>query len=157
MENVRFTLAEPIKSAGACIHYGALPTVDADPVFLEQLLQNLIANAIQYGRKGEQPRIEIVGSDTPDGWEIVVTDNGQGISKEHQLAVFEPLKRLHGSDIPGTGLGLALCHSIVSRHGGRIWLESEGMNKGTAVHFTLERAATPDSLGVPFLINRMNS
>jgi signal transduction histidine kinase len=66
-----------------------------------------------------------------------VKDNGQGIPRKYHDRIFEPLKRLHGGETPGTGLGLALCRTIVARHGGRIWVESEGPGYGTTFHFTL--------------------
>ena len=114
--------------------------VEADPVLLEHLLQNLVANAIQYHRPGEAPAIEISGARSGEVWQFAVKDNGQGIPRHHQDDIFEPLKRLHGSDFPGSGLGLALCRTIVTRHGGRIWVESEGPDQGAIFRFTLSAA-----------------
>ena len=73
-------------------------------------------------------------------------DNGQGIPREYQDGIFEPLKRLHGTEIPGTGLGLALCRTIVARHGGRIWVESEGSGCGAIFRFTLMAAEASPSI-----------
>lgn len=126
-----------ITKAGARISAKDLPDVDADPAQLQQLFQNLIANAIKYHRQGEAPTVEIRAEAMPTGWRFAVKDNGEGVLREHQVVIFEALKRLHGSDTPGSGLGLALCRTIVARHGGRIWVESEGAGFGSTFFFTL--------------------
>jgi len=140
IESVRMTLSPLIIETSARIVCEPLPAVEADPVLLEQLLQNLVANALQYHRHGEAPVIEISGGHSGEVWQFAVKDNGQGIPLNDQNRVFEPLKRLHGSETPGTGLGLALCRTIVARHGGRIWVESEGPGCGAIFRFTLPAA-----------------
>ena len=84
------------------------------------------------------------GSSGHGGWEFAVKDNGQGIPRVFHESIFEPLRRLHGGETPGTGLGLALCRTIVARHGGRIWVESEGM--GAVFRFTLSATQVSPSL-----------
>jgi signal transduction histidine kinase len=64
-----------------------------------------------------------------------VADNGMGIAPEYQSQIFLAFKRLHGKDIPGTGIGLAICQRVVERYGGRIWVESEE-GKGASFKFT---------------------
>jgi len=81
--------------------------------------------------------VAISGRASGDEWQFAVKDNGQGIPPNLQACVFEPLKRLPGAEIPGTGLGLTLCRTVVARHGGRIWVESDGSGCGTIFHFTL--------------------
>jgi signal transduction histidine kinase len=142
IEAVGLTLAPSITRTGAQIVCKALPAVDGDPVLLGQLFQNLISNAIQYHRLGEPPVIEISGGPSGDGgWQFTVKDNGQGIPRAFHESIFEPLRRLHGGETPGTGLGLALCRTIVARHGGRIWVESEGT--GAVFRFTLSAPEVP--------------
>jgi two-component system sensor histidine kinase/response regulator len=126
IESVRLTLAPLITKTGARIVYKPMPAVEADPVLLAQVLQNLIANAMQYHRPGEPPVVEISGGRSGAEWRFAVKDNGQGVPHNQQDSIFEPLKRLHGSDTPGTSLGLALCRTIVARHGGHMWVESDG-------------------------------
>ena len=134
---VRVLLGDLISRTGARISCSPLPRVDGDPVLLEQLFQNLVSNAIHYHRPGHPPLIQIEGEYCEEGWRFSVTDNGQGIPQEQWTTIFEPLKRLHGSDTPGSGLGLALCKTIVARHGGRVWVESEGPGRGATFYFTL--------------------
>ena len=134
------TLAPLITKTGAQIICKPLPTVEGDPVLLEQLLQNLVANAIHYHRPEEAPVVEISGGHSGEVWQFAVKDNGQGVPLEYQDGVFEPLKRLHGYETPGTGLGLALCRTIAARHGGRLWVESIGSGCGAIFRFTLSAA-----------------
>ena len=140
VDAVRVSLGALIAKTGARISTTGLPTVDADPIQLQQLFQNLVANGIKYHRQGEAPIIEIRGEPVPDGWRFSVKDNGEGILPEHRALIFEALKRLHGSDTPGSGLGLALCKTIVARHRGRIWVESKGAGHGSTFFFTLAAA-----------------
>lgn len=133
-------LAGLLGETGAQIVCGPLPTVYADSVQLKQVLQNLIANAVYYRSPERSPTILISGETTIDGWHIAVTDNGQGISPKNQRRIFELLTRLHGNEIPGSGIGLALCRTIVERHGGKIWVESNESRQGTTFHFTISRS-----------------
>jgi PAS domain S-box-containing protein len=124
-----------VKESGATITYDPLPMVDADQTQLSQVLQNLIGNAIKY-RGAEAPKIHVSAVRTGEMYEFSVTDNGMGIDPEHHERVFGVFKRLHGKEVPGTGIGLAICRKIVESHGGRIWVESE-LNKGATFKFTL--------------------
>ena len=108
-----------------------------------------MANAIQYHRAEEAPLVEISGGSSGEGWQFTVKDNGQGIPRNYQERIFEPLKRLHGGETPGTGLGLALCRTIVARHGGRIWVESEGSGCGAIFRFTLSAAQEGKAAAFP--------
>jgi len=144
LTTVQTTLAALIAERKAEIICNPCPMVSVDPVQFQQLLQNLLTNAIKYSQPDKPPSIAISGEATNEGWHFAVTDNGCGIPAEKRESVFEPLRRLHGSEIPGTGIGLALCRIIVERHGGRIWIESSGNTGGTTVHFTL---GTPEASG----------
>jgi light-regulated signal transduction histidine kinase (bacteriophytochrome) len=112
-----------------------LPSLVAEEVMLTSLFQNLISNSIKY-RSRETPRIHVSAERDGEGWLFAVRDNGIGIDPQYFDRVFGMFKRLHGKDIPGTGIGLALCRKIVERKGGRIWVESEE-GKGAAFRFTI--------------------
>src|SRR5882724_5298791 len=92
IESVRLTLAPLIANTRAQIVCRPLPAVVADPVLLEQVFQNLIANAIQYHRPEETPVVEISGERLEGEWQFAVKDNGEGIPPDYQDGVFEPLK-----------------------------------------------------------------
>lgn len=103
----------------------ALPQVWGDFAHLGLVFQNLISNSLKYRKPGDRPaiRIETLPSSGRE-WIVSYSDNGVGIAPNFMEAVFAPFKRLHGPEIAGTGLGLALCRRIVEAHGGRIWIDS---------------------------------
>lgn len=124
-----------IREASAVVTHDPLPTVIAEEVPLALLFQNLIGNAIKYRREGEAPRIHVSAQRGASTWTFSVRDNGIGIEKEHLETVFAPFKRLHGSEYPGTGIGLAISQKLVERYAGRIWTEST-YGQGSVFHFT---------------------
>jgi PAS domain S-box-containing protein len=124
-----------ITDSGATVDSGPLPKVRIGTTSLIQLLQNLVANAIRY-RSAAPPLISISAQLEGAFWHFYCRDNGVGISPEHYQRIFEPFKRLHGHEIPGSGIGLALCRKIVDRYGGRIWVESI-VGEGSTFQFTL--------------------
>jgi two-component system CheB/CheR fusion protein len=135
LSTVLLNLQSAIAESGAIITSDPLPTVVAEEVMLMQLFQNLISNSIKY-RAEETPRIHISAESGAEGWVFSVRDNGIGIDPQYADRVFGMFKRLHGSEIPGTGIGLALCKKIVERQGGRIWVESEA-GRGATFKFTI--------------------
>jgi len=129
-------LATTIQEAGAEVTYDRLPTVMADQTQLGQLFQNLIGNALKF-RADEPPHIHVTAQREGETWRFSVRDNGIGIDPELADQVFVIFRRLHGrEEYKGTGIGLAVCKSIVERHGGRIWVES-APGEGATFHFTL--------------------
>jgi two-component system CheB/CheR fusion protein len=130
-----FNLQAAIAESGAVITSDPLPTVVAEELPLMQLLQNLLSNSIKYRGK-DTPRIHVSAERDGEAWRFAVRDNGIGISPQDADRVFGMFKRLHGSEIPGTGIGLAICKKVVERQGGRIWLESEP-GHGATFKFTI--------------------
>jgi PAS domain S-box-containing protein len=115
-----------------------LPAISADIRRLDQVLSNLLSNALKF--TGEGGQIEIgARSDTGKGVMVWVKDTGVGISEEEIGQIFEKYRQLSGgksSSLKGTGLGLAICKKIVEAHGGRIWVESE-LEKGSIFFVSL--------------------
>lgn len=132
-----------IEEKRAKVTCDGLPVVRGNAAQLTQLLQNLVLNGIKYSRS-DVPTVHVAAAQVDGEWRISVRDNGIGIDCQYFRRIFEPFKRLHGSDeFSGSGLGLATCKRIVDAHGGRIWCESD-LGVGTTFHFTLpvpERAA----------------
>jgi light-regulated signal transduction histidine kinase (bacteriophytochrome) len=129
-------LQTAIQESGASIISDDLPMLPVHAVHLQQLLQNLIGNAIKY-RSDTAPKIEISARRSAQEWIFHIKDNGIGIDPQYAKQVFGIFKRLHSSEsYSGTGIGLAICQKIVERYGGRIWVESE-LGKGATFCFTL--------------------
>ena len=124
-----------VKEVGATITYDPLPMVEADPTQLSQVFQNLLGNSIKY-RSQEPPKIHVSARRLDGFYEFTVSDNGIGVHPEHHERIFGVFKRLHGKEVPGTGIGLAICRKIIESHGGRIWVESE-LGNGSTFKFTL--------------------
>jgi signal transduction histidine kinase len=117
-----------------------------DATQLSRVFQNLIANSIKYRSPHTPLRIQINAEPDQDGgWLIRVRDNGIGIAGEYHRKVFQPFKRLHGPEIAGNGIGLALCSRIVEAHGGRIWVESQE-GQGADFLFTLTTAVPAETV-----------
>jgi len=114
-----------------------LPTIIADEDKVDQVLTNLVNNAIKYSPSGGT--VTILGVEDGDGVRVSVIDQGMGIPKEHLGKVFERFHRVDSSDtrkVGGTGIGLYLVKHLVEAHGGRIWVESE-VGKGSNFTFVL--------------------
>jgi light-regulated signal transduction histidine kinase (bacteriophytochrome) len=131
------SLEKESRDAGAVITHSNLPQIVGDRDKLTNLFRNLIDNALKY-RSPAAPQIEISAQQQEGNWLFSVRDNGLGIDQKHWKAVFVPFTRLHGSEIPGVGLGLAICRKIVEAHRGSIWLESAA-GEGTTVSVTIPR------------------
>jgi PAS domain S-box-containing protein len=125
-----------IEETQAVITHDPLPLVAGDARQLRQVFQNLLSNALKYQKSEEPPRIHISVVRGHAEWMISVIDNGQGFAPEYAERIFGIFKRLHGKEVPGTGIGLAICKTVIDRHGGRIWAEST-RGKGATFRFTL--------------------
>lgn len=128
------------------VRVGELPACSADPALLKQVWTNLLSNAFKYTQKSAAGSIE-VGSRNGNGLgprTYFVKDNGVGFDMRYAHKLFGVFQRLHkAEDYPGTGVGLAIVQRVVTRHGGRVWAESEP-GQGTTFYFTLAEGGTSD-------------
>jgi len=124
------------EESGATLTREPLPSVTGDPVQLTRLFQNLLVNSIKY-RSEEPPRIHVTAQNRAGEWLFSVSDNGIGIDPQYSEKIFGIFRALQSRDRnSGTGMGLAICRKIVTRHEGRIWVES-ALGKGATFYFTL--------------------
>jgi len=131
-------LKAAITSSGAHITIEPLPAVEANECDLIRLFQNLIGNALKY--RGQAPaEIRITAERSGPDWVIKIHDNGIGIPKEHHQRIFGLFTRLHTKEVPGAGIGLAVCKKIIEERGGAIWVESKP-GAGSTFCFTITAA-----------------
>lgn len=132
-----------ITDSGARVSVDALPRVEADPVQMRQLLQNLLGNALKFRREGVVPELRVSAEVADHVAGLTVKDNGIGFDEQYANRIFGAFERLHGARAyPGTGIGLALCRKIVERHHGTITAESEvGHGARFTVRLPVEQAA----------------
>ncbi len=128
-------LQTELRQSGATVTADPLPTVVAEDHMLGKVFRTLVDNSIKY-RDQEALKIHFSAVRTFDRWLFSVRDNGIGIDPKNAEWVFGMFNRLHGDEIPGTGVGLALCKKMIERHGGRIWVESR-TGRGAAFRFTI--------------------
>lgn len=117
-----------VAQSGGRVEVGALPTIDADPLQMRQLLQNLIGNALKFRQPDVAPNVTVSGTLTRGDSRCVirVEDNGIGFDPKYQNRIFAPFQRLHTrQQYEGSGMGLAICRKIVERHNGTITATSE--------------------------------
>jgi signal transduction histidine kinase len=144
------SLKGAIDAAGARVTHATLPVVPADRRMLESLFQNLVGNAVKHCTT-RAPRIDVSAEREAKSWQFSVRDNGPGIDPRHHEKIFRMFERLGGggaSSLTGSGAGLTLCSTIVSRHGGRIWVESAA-TQGATFHFTLPVEVKAEDAGNP--------
>jgi len=128
-------LQELVRTSLAEVSYENLPELLVDESRFVQLFEQLLGNSMKY-RGPDPPKIQISAEENGDGYVISVRDNGEGIDEAYHQKVFEPFKRLHGKEIPGAGLGLAISRKIVRAHRGELWLESNG-KQGCTFRFSV--------------------
>jgi signal transduction histidine kinase len=144
------TLEMVIRDTQAQITSDTLPTIQANPLQIGQLLQNLIGNALKF-RSTAPPRVHVAAELEAYTWRFSVQDNGIGIDPQYAERIFGVFQRLHTrAEYPGTGIGLAICQKIVERHGGRIWVESVP-GQGTTFYFTIPRTHCEEARELNFL------
>lgn len=111
---------------------------ECDQELLSVALENLLSNACKYSSKQPDPRVEFSKLTKDNQTIYYVRDNGAGFDMEKAEKLFTPFQRMHTqSEFPGTGVGLATVHKIITRHGGQIWAES-AVGQGTTFYFTLD-------------------
>ena len=140
-----------VEQTGAVITYDAaeLPTVSADPEALELVLQNLLVNAMKFTRPGAPPRITLTADAMDAGWRVTVDDEGTGIPPEERERIFRSFERAHQHAlVGGTGLGLALCQRLITRHGGTIGID-DSPGGGSRFWFTLPEVAVAGGEDAP--------
>ena len=137
---VSHNLSKKIQETHTTIEIKNLPKeIIANKTKLNQLFQNLIANAIKFRKKDVNAKVIVSGSEDERNWMFSVADNGIGIKDEFFEKIFGLFKKLHSkSDYQGSGIGLAVCKRIIEQHGGKIWVESE-YEVGTTFHFTIPK------------------
>jgi signal transduction histidine kinase len=134
LQTVLKRLAASLQSSGAQVTHEALPVIRCDQTQFLSLFQNLIENAIKY-RSAEAPRVHISATQNARFTTFSIRDNGIGIDPHHQHRIFQMFERAEASR-GGAGVGLAVCKSIVERHGGKIWVES-WPGRGSTFSFTI--------------------
>jgi PAS domain S-box-containing protein len=130
------TLAHQIAQRQVQVTVEQLPTVIADRTAMEQIMGNLLANAVAYLVPGRPGEIVVTAERRPEGTMFHVRDNGRGIAADDIPKVFELFRRVGTQDVPGEGMGLAYVHMLVRRHGGDIWCHST-LGVGTTFTFTI--------------------
>lgn len=138
-ELTKATLIELNKSIthNAKINIGKLHKVKADYGLLQQVMFNLISNAIKYSSKKEHPLVEIFSEQKNDEVILSIKDNGAGFDMRYYDKLFGVFQRLHKqNEFEGIGVGLAIIHRIIVKHGGKIWAEGK-VNEGAVFNFSL--------------------
>lgn len=139
IEDVRQGLVESAQAGTAEFVIQRLHVCTADPEMIRQVWENLISNAIKYSSRKEHPKIEITSELSESQITYAIKDNGAGFDMNYAEKLFQVFQRLHrAQDFDGVGVGLAIVHRIVSRHGGKVWAEGK-VNEGASFYFTIPK------------------
>ncbi len=140
VKSILSALAHQIEQRKTVVTIEELPTITADKLAMEQIMGNLLDNALKYLDPVREGKIAISAEQNSEEIVFHVSDNGRGIAQEDMHKVFEIFRRAGKQDVPGEGMGLAYVKTLVRRQGGRIWCESEP-GKGTTFSFTIPHSA----------------
>ncbi len=137
MELIRFNLREIIEKNNVTIEFNQLPQLWIQKSGITQVIQHLIENAIKF-RSTKLPlvRIEVKEREKDKLWQFSIQDNGLGLNEKYQDKAFHPFQRIDSRNLPGEGMGLAICWKIIKLHGGDIWYK-ENTEGGTTFYFTI--------------------
>jgi signal transduction histidine kinase len=135
------TLAHRIEERRVQVTVDALPDVVADRTSMEQIMTNLLNNAVLYLEPARPGEITISGEPGDESTTFRVRDNGRGIASPDKDKIFAPFRRAGRQDVPGEGMGLAYVQTLVRRHSGQIWYDSEP-GAGTTFSFTIANHLT---------------
>lgn len=141
VQDVLSDLELRVEQTEAEVEVGRLPTVNADPSQMRQLVQNLLVNALKFHQKDSPPRVKITATQEAGHCILSIADNGIGFEEKYLDRIFTIFQRLHGKqEYEGTGVGLAVCRRIVERHGGSITAKS---TPGQGTEFLVILPLTP--------------
>jgi len=151
MEALARAVADDLEAAGEADHsvlrVGTLPPATGDRTLIRQALSNLLSNAFKFSSRREQPEVEVGGRQAPGENVYWVRDNGVGFDMAYGHKLFTIFQRLHSmKEFPGTGVGLAIVHRVMQKHGGRVWAEGT-LNQGAKFYFALPRRASDQRSG----------
>ena len=139
IEDVLILHRHAINEKKVIINLINLPEVVANRIYMVQVFQNLIGNAIRYSKPDEPPQIKVHSEELQNEWLFSVSDNGIGIEKEFQEKIFIIFNRLHTHDqLTGSGIGLSIVKKVIEGYGGRVWVDSE-LGVGSTFYFTLPK------------------
>ncbi|RPI77907.1 MAG: PAS domain S-box protein, partial [Chloroflexi bacterium] len=135
LSEVLSDLEMQLQQTGGRVEASDLPVIQADPLQIRQLLQNLIGNALKYHRPEVPPQVKITcHMIPPNAVQIFLEDNGIGFDESQTERIFQPFQRLVGkSEYEGSGIGLAICRKIVERHSGTITAHSIAEQSSTFI------------------------
>jgi PAS domain S-box-containing protein len=139
MKEVLSLIDISIEDSSAVFHIDSLPSVQVVRIQFQQLLLNIINNAIKYRKPGIAPIIKIsaekIENEQRKFWKLIIEDNGIGFDPQYGEKIFEVFQRLHGkTEYEGTGVGLAICKKIMQNHHGDITAEG---NPGIGAKFNI--------------------
>jgi len=137
------SLAHQLDERQVAVTVGPLPQVVADRTSMEQIVGNIIGNAVKYLDPERPGELEISAERNHEETAFRVRDNGRGIAEGDMDKVFAPFRRAGTQDVPGEGMGLPYVQTLIRRHGGRIWCESE-LGVGTTFTFTISNHPTEE-------------
>jgi PAS domain S-box-containing protein len=126
-----------MNKAGVQIDIGTLEPLQCDASLMQHVFTNLLSNAVKYSRNRQQPHIQVGSNRNSSEVTYFIRDNGVGFDMKFSNKLFGVFQRLHSvADFEGTGVGLAIVHRIITKHGGRVWAEGE-VGKGATFYFSL--------------------